>query len=595
MTASRLREKAVPEIDLIAPIAPGIENRTIVVNDNLPALRALPDACVDLIYLDPPFNSGRAYLNPIGLAESEERGLLQDIRRPAPRRRSRNEEQRRLVGFVDVFTMEPDDPNWKVEWTEEIGRVIPALPRIMEGAGRGHSPSMQGYLTFMAVRLVEMQRILKPTGSIYLHCDDTSGHYLKVVMDSVFGSGRYLNTLIWKRATAHNDARRFGRITDYVLFYANGDDYTWNGDAIRELKATPAIRRAYPSRDERGQYRNSDLTGDTPSGGESGQPWRKYDVAALGRHWAPPLTSGYADYIEAMFIPGYTAIEGVHARLDALDAAGLIHHPKRGKWPGLKRYAEADLGNPQQCLILDPIGFTNYSTRLPEYTGYPTQKPLGLLERFIEASSNPGDVVLDPFCGCATACVAAEQLERRWIGMDMGVEAYRQVVKRLRGTFPEMEVEGATAGLPDGKRAHRVSELPGQAAGPVRPASESEEAVSRRPRTLEEKRDLYGKQEGYCLGCGLALALRLMVFDHVVPIVKSGPDVTANLQLLCHPCNGAKHTGTMPELWQTTRDKGLLVNQRLMESFYRERDAERLADETMAKPGVRELWQLPEG
>ena len=123
----------MPEIDLNTPILPGVPNRTIVVNDNLPALRALPDACIDLIYLDPPFNSGRAYLNPIGLAEQEERGLLQDIRLPAPmERREPAPAQERLVGFVDVFTMEPGDPNWKVEWIEEIGQVIPALPPILE-------------------------------------------------------------------------------------------------------------------------------------------------------------------------------------------------------------------------------------------------------------------------------------------------------------------------------------------------------------------------------------------------------------------------------------------------------------------------------
>ena len=590
----------MPEINLSAPILPGVENRTIVVNDNLPALRALPDACIDLIYLDPPFNSGRAYLNPIGLAEEEERGLLQDIRLRVPKRRDRRAVQRRLVGFVDVFTMEPGDPNWKEEWTEEIGEVIPSLPPILEGAGQAHSPSMQGYLTFMAVRLVEMQRILKPTGSIYLHCDDTSGHYLKAVMDSVFGSERFLNNLIWKRATSHNDARRYGRITDYILFYANGDDYTWNGEAIKERKTTAAIRRAYPSVDERGRYRSSDLTGplhDAPRGSASTQPWRDYDVHAMGRVWSVPLTGDYADYIEATFIPGYTAIEGVHARLDALDAAGLIHHPKRGKWPGLKRYADADLGNPQQNLILDPIGFTNYSARLPEYTGYPTQKPLALLERLVEASSNPGDVVLDPFCGCATACVAAERLERRWIGMDMGVEAYRQVVKRLRGTFPEMEVEGVAAGLPDGKRVHKVNELPGQTDDPIRPVSEADAdaAASRRQWTLAERRDLYGKQEAYCLGCGVRTDLRLMHVDHVVPSSRKGPDVMANAQLLCGHCNLTKKAGTMPELWKVTRDKGLLLNRRLMESLYRERDAERMADEAMMQPGVRELWQLPQG
>ncbi len=511
----------MPEINLNAPILPGVENRTIVVNDNLPALRALPDACIDLIYLDPPFNSGRPYLNPIGLAEQEERGLLQDIRLPAPMERVvPRAVQERLVGFVDVFTMEPGDPNWKVEWIEEISQAIPALPPILEGAGRAHSPSMQGYLTFMAVRLVEMQRILKPTGSVYLHCDPTASHYLKSIMDSVLGPENFRREVVWKMPRPSGfktQAANWVRGHDVILYYAKSDG------AVFHKQYEPydaSYLKKFNKEDERGKY------------------WlRGKEKRRLGRGFA--LSDTWID----------------------------IH------------------------------SMQTQSVSRAERTGYPTQKPLALLKRIIEASSNPGDVVLDPFCGCATACVAAEQLERRWIGMDMGVEAYRQVVKRLRGTFPEMEVEGASSGLPDGKRVHRVAELPGQTDDPIRPVSEADAAAAasrRRPRTLEERRDLYGKQEGYCLGCGVRTDLRLMHVDHVVPDIRSGPDVMANLQLLCGHCNLTKKAGTMPELWKVTRDKGLLVNQRLMESFYRERDAERAADEAMMKPGIRELWQLPQ-
>ena len=180
--------------------------------------------------------------------------------------------------------------------------------------------------------------------------------------------------------------------------------------------------------------------------------------------------------------------------------------------------------------------------------------------------------------------------------MDMGVEAYRQVVKRLRGTFPEMEVEGATAGLPDGKKVHRVAELPGQTDEPIRPVSEEEAAVAerRRPRTLAERRDLYGRQEGLCLGCGVRMDLRPMEVDHVVPWSKSGPDIMANLQLLCGHCNETKKDRTMQELWKVTRARGWLVNQRQVELLYRERDEERMAEGSIMKPGIRELWQLPE-
>ena len=558
----------MPEIDLNAPILPGVENRTIVVNDNLPALRALPDACVDLIYLDPPFNSGRPYLNPIGLDEQEERGLLQDIRLPAPmERRDPQVVQERLVGFVDVFTMEPGDPNWKEEWTEEIGEVIPALPPILEGAGRAHSPSMQGYLTFMAVRLVEMQRILKPTGSVYLHCDPTASHYLKSIMDSVFGAANFRNEIVWRRTSAHSNANRCGAVHDTLLYYSKTDKRAWNA-GVHQAYDSSYIEDYYRYTDEEGRrFQSGDLT--VPSAAAN----RRFEwlgaTPAKGRGWGLDLDG-----------------------LEKLRAEDRIFITKNG-FPRLKRYLDEAKGMALQDIWADVQAVRSWHK---EATKYPTQKPLALLERIIEASSNPGDVVLDPFCGCATACVAAEHLERRWIGMDMGVEAYRQVVKRLRGTFPEMEVEGVTAGLPDGKRVHRVAELPGQTNEPIRPvsAADAAAAASRRQWTIEERRDLYGRQEGYCLGCGVRTDFRQMHVDHVIPWIKSGPDVMANAQLLCGHCNERKGVRTMPELWKMTRDKGLLVNQRQVELLYRERDAERMADEKLSKPGFRELWQLPE-
>ena len=564
----------MPEIDLNTPILPGVENRTIVVNDNLPALRALPDACIDLIYLDPPFNSGRAYLNPIGLAEQEERGLLQDIRLPAPmERREPAPAQERLVGFVDVFTMEPGDPNWKVEWIEEIGQVIPALPPILEGAGRAHSPSMQGYLTFMAVRLVEMQRILKPTGSIYLHCDDTSGHYLKAVMDSVFGREQFRNEITWQRVVTRkgNLARGLARDADTIFRYSKSAEFVWNMNKV-------TIPYDLENLDEKTARQYSRRDGDG----------RLYQLVSID---APKQNPNSKSHYELMGVTR-TWRWGKERMAEAVES-GRVVQSRPGAVPRQILYLDEQEGKTLNNVWVDIPALHSQSK---ERTGYPTQKPLALLNRIIEASSDPGDVVLDPFCGCATACVAAEQLERRWIGMDMGAEAYRQVVKRLRGTFPEMEVEGAAAGLPDGKRVHRVAELPGQTDEPIRPVSAEAEAAgaSRRQWTLAERRDLYGRQEGYCLGCGVRTDLRLMHVDHVVPDSKKGPDVMANAQLLCGHCNERKGAKTMPELWRMTRDKGLLVNQRQVELLYRERDAERMADEAMMRPGIRELWQLPE-
>ncbi len=294
---------------------------------------------------------------------------------------------------------------------------------------------MCAYLVNMGVRLVELHRILKPTGSLYLHCDDSAGHYLKVMLDAVFGPEQFRNDIAWRRATAHNDPARYGRILDSLLFYGKSGDMYWDGDSIATPKSESALAKAYPQSDERGRYRNADLTGPLHGmarGAPSTQPWRNYDVYAGGRVWSAPLTGKYAGYIEAHFIPGYRGIAGIHDRLEALDAAGLIHHPEQGIWPGLKRYAAADEGTSPQSLILSPMGFTNYSTHQIEYLGYPTQKPVALLDKLIRASCPPDGLVLDPFCGCGTTIAAAEILRRRWIGIDITYSAIAAIKERFR-------------------------------------------------------------------------------------------------------------------------------------------------------------------
>ena len=580
---------------LYATDAGPVMNRTLVISDNLPALRAMPDDCVDLIYLDPPFNSGADYLNPIGLSAAEARGLQRDLRLPVP---GANEPYQ--TGFRDHFHMNefnkdgtPND-NWKPEWVREISRVIPSLPPIIAAAGHSHSSSMQGYVTFMAIRLVEMRRVLKPTGSIYLHCDDTACHYLRATMDAIFGAERFIDQVTWKRSVAHNDKKGFGRISDYILLYANGDDYTWNFESALATKTRAEIRAAYPETDEVGWYRSENVTGMGAKGGESIIPWRGYDVAARGRHWAPPLRDGtYADYIEWHFIPEYKEIAGVRERLDALDEAGLIHHPREGGvWPGLKRYADADRGSPLQNIIVNPTGFTNYNSRRGrggEYVGYKTQKPLKLIEIFIKASSNPGDVVLDPFCGCATTPIAAEGLKRRWIGMDRGVEAYRQVVNRIRKTFPDMATEGEST-LIENRRFYRLEALPGQDndAPYVSPMDQREPPEPKLELTKAQRRELLGKQDGFCLGCGTKPDMELMEGDHVVP-KGVGPEDMVNFQLLCGYCNKRKRTRPMRELWSDNERDGYLVFRRRMENLYNEREDERLADPRMA--AFRDFWE----
>jgi len=385
------------------------DTNTLFYGDNLDILRAhVADESVDLVYLDPPFNSNRSY----NVLFRDESGRDSDAQ---------------IIAFEDSWHWGRRTEDLYADLVkgsdERLVRLLTALVggREQERGLLGRNP-MSAYLVMMAARLVELQRVLKPTGSLYLHCDDAASHYLKLVLDAIFTPPHFRNHIAWRRAIAHNDPKRYGRIQDHILYYVAGDYPVWNGDAIALPRNQEQLAAAYPSRDDRGRFRSADLTGPLHGGSQgspSTLPWQRYDVFAMGRCWSVPRTGRYAEYIERNFIPGYRGIEGVHARLDALDAAGLIYHPQRGKWPGLKRYADADTGNPPQDLFLEPSGFTNFNRQRGEHLGFPTQKPEALLERIIRASSNEGDLVLDPFCGCGTAIVAAETLGRRWLGIDI--------------------------------------------------------------------------------------------------------------------------------------------------------------------------------
>ncbi len=396
-----------------------LSGNAFVCGDNLDILRELPAESVDLIYLDPPFNSNHNYVAVFGDKGSVDAQLR------------------------DIW-------HWNVESETQYQRLQPGPLRNAIDAIRmvsGHDSSMAAYALFMGRRLAEMHRVLKKTGSIYLHCDDAASHYLRIVMDAVFGEANMRNVLVWRRATSHNDAgQRYGRIADHILFYAKSARAYWNGGDASTVKDDDALRAAYPSKDKRGRYRADNLTGPRHNAerkSPSTQPWHGYDVYAMNRVWSAPRTGAYADYIEEHFIPGYKSIDGVHDRLDALDEAGLIHHPvadrngKKGKWPGLKRYADADAGNPPQNIIWNPTGFTNFNKRLGEYIGYPTQKPLGLLEQLLLASCPPGGLMLDPFCGCGTAADAAAKLGRGYLGIDVSAIAVRVMEQRLTSRTPD--------------------------------------------------------------------------------------------------------------------------------------------------------------
>jgi DNA modification methylase len=263
-------------------------------------------------------------------------------------------------------------------------------------------------LQMMAPRLVELRHVLKPTGSIYLHCDPTASHYLKLLMDAVFGLQHFLNEIVWKPTHAHGSTRRFAPVHDTVLWYARSEEYVWHesraepnldyiAEKIRKVDETTARR-----------FQGISLTGAGVRTGDSGKPWRGFDPISIGRHWAIPASA-----MEGLESQGVS----VQERLDALDDAQLLYWPRARKgFPRLKHFADRlqEASLPDVWTDIAPI-----NSQAAERLGYPTHKPEALLERILAASSNEGTIVLDPFCGCGTAISVPQRQKRRWIGIDI--------------------------------------------------------------------------------------------------------------------------------------------------------------------------------
>lgn len=373
-----------------------VDNRTIFCKDNIDILQGINSDCIDLIYLDPPFNKNKNFTAPIG---SSAEG----------------------AGFKDIFR----EDDLKEEWLSTIEQDQPELFHYLNGIrGVGNHYNF-AYLAYMAIRLIECHRILKSKGRIYLHCDPTMSHYLKLAMDCIFGEHKFQTVITWKRTFAHGD-KVFANVSDNILFYGEPCELK---DEIYVPLSAEYVENHFKDVDERGRYQLITLTGAGKSLGESGTSWRGIDPTNSNRHWSPPKTGRVARWIENNYIPEYRQIKGVHDRLEKLDELGFIYWPKKGKGvPRLKRYLMERDGQVPTNIWTDipPV-----SKSAVENADYPTQKPLALLKRIIEANSNKGDIVLDPFCGCATACVASEQLDRKWIGIDVSVKAYELVKKRL--------------------------------------------------------------------------------------------------------------------------------------------------------------------
>ncbi|MBN1286548.1 MAG: restriction endonuclease [Anaerolineae bacterium] len=352
-----------------------ITENTLFYGDNLTVLREhIPNEAVDLIYLDPPFNSNRSY----NVLFQDESGL---------------DSEAQITAFEDTWhwgiTAEKAYRDIVLEGPEGVSKAIGAM---LELIGRNQ---MMAYLVMMTARLIELHRVLKPTGSLWLHCDPTASHYLKMVLDSIFGTENFKNEIIWQRTNARSTAGRWPRIHDTLLYYTKTDDFTFHSLKIRADKAK--LPHTLITGPDGKKYQTYELTAPgITQGGESGQPWRGFDPAKMGRHWA-----------------------NLHAKMDEWDAQGIIHWPKEGGFP--RRRARKPFDPESRKVTAGDIwtDIDRINQAAKERLGYPTQKPLALLERIIEASSSPGDWVLDPFCGCGTAIVAAQQLGRRWIGIDI--------------------------------------------------------------------------------------------------------------------------------------------------------------------------------
>jgi DNA modification methylase len=333
-----------------------VDTRVVYCGDNLEQLRKLPDACVDLIYIDPPFNSNRNY--EVFWGETKEKRAFED----------RHE-------------------------------------------------STRAYIDYMRPRCVELARVLKKSGSFYYHCDWHASHYVKVMLDQIFGENNFLNEIIWRRTTAKTQSyKQFPNNHDSIFFYSGSGEVTFNRQFVPLSEERIAQHYSHVEEKSGRRYSLSDLTGEGTRNGETGKPWRGFDPTPKQRHWATSPTE-----------------------LDKLDAEGKIYWPDRKDgWPRIKRYLDE-----QEGVLIDTIwsDIPPINSQAKEALGYPTQKPLALLERIIQASSNENDIVLDAFCGCGTALVAAQKLKRQWIGIDISPTACRVMAKRLRDICGMQESE----------------------------------------------------------------------------------------------------------------------------------------------------------
>lgn len=361
--------------------------------DNLDLLREhIRTNSIDLIYLDPPFNSNRAY-NVLFNEKSGEESPAQ------------------IEAFDDTWTWSYETESLYLDILNgstplHVKDTLEAMRRLLG------DNDVLAYIVMMTARLIELHRVLKNTGTLYLHCDPTASHYLKIIMDAIFGSAHFQNEIVWRRTSTvkgntGQGARHFGRNADRILVYTKSREYTFN--QIYQPYSADYIKDkfSYVEPETSRRFQTVSMLG--PGGAAKGNPF--YEVLGVSRHWR------------------YSKPE-----MERLIQSGLVYQSKPGMVPRRKYYLDEGKGVELQSLWMD---IDSINSRAAERLGYPTQKPLALLERIITASSNPGDIVLDPFCGCGTTVDAAQKLKRRWIGMDITTLAIDLIDARLRHTYTE--------------------------------------------------------------------------------------------------------------------------------------------------------------
>jgi len=402
---------------------------TLYYGDNLDILRRyLKDETVDLVYLDPPFNSAQNY----NAFFHEKDGT---------------DAASQIQAFEDTWHWNQESERAYQELVTQPGKVSEVMQAFRTFLGQN---DMMAYLAMMAPRLVELSRVLKPTGSLYLHCDPTASHYLKLLLDAVFRPSNFRTEITWKRSAAHSDTKQgrkqHGRIHDIILFYTRSEEWTWNPFYTPYDEEYLDGEYRHETKDG-GRYKETDLTAAKP-GGDVEYDWHVKRLSHSGQRWVADLQGEYKDPKPNW---EYKAVRPYNGRFWAYSQHNLREFALSGKlvhretgMPRLMQFANQMPGVPPQDLWLDipPIG-----AQARERLGYPTQKPLALLERIITTSSDPGNLVLDPFCGCGTTIDAAEKLGRKWIGIDITQLATSLIKNRLRDTYGD-KIEIITVGEP---------------------------------------------------------------------------------------------------------------------------------------------------